>query len=61
MIECNKIFLDTTPIIYFLDEDANFGEKVRNIFEEIILSGKKMLSSVITCEEYLVYPYKTGN
>lgn len=61
MIECNKIFLDTTPIIYFLDEDVNFGESVRNIFEEIILSGKKMLSSMITCDEYLVYPYKTGN
>ena len=61
MIECNKIFLDTTPIIYFPDEDVNFGESVRNIFEEIILSGKKLLSSVITCEEYLVYPYKTGN
>lgn len=38
MIECNNIFLDTAPIIYFLDEDVNFGEKVRNIFEEIILS-----------------------
>ena len=25
----NKIFLDTTPIIYFLDVDVNFGERTR--------------------------------
>lgn len=61
MTECNRIFLDTTPIIYFLDEDIHFGEKVRGILEELILSGKEMSSSVITCEEYLVYPFKTGN
>lgn len=29
----NKVFLDTTPIIYFLDNDINFGDKTRNIRE----------------------------
>ena len=32
----NKVFLDTTPIIYFLDEDVNFGDKVENILSEIL-------------------------
>ena len=56
-----KVFLDTAPLIYFLDADEHFGETVRKIFEDILQSDKQMLTSVITCEEYLVYPYKTGN
>lgn len=61
MIECSKVFLDTTPIIYFLDEDVNFGNKVERILSEILLSGKEMVTSTITCMEYLTYPYKTDN
>ncbi len=57
----NKVFLDTTPIIYFLDEDVNFGDKVENILSEILESGRELLTSTITCMEYLTYPYKTGN
>lgn len=61
MTEYKKVFLDTTPLIYFLDADANFGDKVRGIFEEILQSEKQMFTSVITCAEYLVHPYRTGN
>ena len=61
MIEYNKVFLDTAPLIYFLDEDVNFGEKTRSILEEILSAGKSLTSSVITCEEYLTYPYRMGN
>lgn len=57
----NKIFLDTTPIIYFLDVDVNFGERTRQIFEEILSNDRQMVSSVITCTEYLTFPYRTGN
>ena len=56
-----KVFIDTAPFIYFLDENELFGDAVRKIFEEIINSEKTMISSVVTCEEYLVYPYKTDN
>lgn len=56
-----KVFLDTTPLIYFLDSDVYFGEKVREIFEEILCKGQKLVSSTITCAEYLVYPYRTNN
>ncbi len=61
MIGYNQVFLDTTPIIYFLDEDVNFGDKVRSVFDEILEDGKRMVTSTITCAEYLVYPYKTNN
>lgn len=61
MTEFEKVFLDTTPLIYFLDEDEHFGEKTRLILEKILSGEGKVISSVITETEYLVYPYRTGN
>ena len=61
MTEYNKVFLDTTPLIYFLDDDVNFGKKTKSILEEILSNNHTIVSSVITCVEYLVYPYRTGN
>ena len=57
----NRVFLDTTPLIYFLDDDPHFGDRTRLILEEILSSGRDVVSSVITCTEYLVYPYRTDN
>ena len=57
----SKVFLDTTPIIYFLDEDVNFGNKVENILSGILENGQEMVTSTITCMEYLTQPYKTNN
>ena len=56
-----KIFLDTTPIIYFLDADINYAEKVERIFEGLIENRSSMVISTVTCTEYLTYPYKMGN
>ncbi len=59
--EYKKIFLDTTPIIYFLDEDINYAEKVEKIFSDILENEKQMVTSTITCTEYMTYPYRMGN
>lgn len=61
MTDYKKVFLDTAPVIYFLDDDVNFGQKVADIFSSIIDDEKNMVTSVITCEEYLVFPYQTDN
>ena len=61
MTEFHKVFLDTAPLIYFLDEDIRFGGKMRAILESILNSGKRLITSSVTCEEYLVYPYRTAN
>ena len=61
MTEFNKVFLDTAPLIYFLDDDIHFGGKMRDILEYILNSGKKMITSSVTCAEYLVFPYRTAN
>lgn len=59
--EYKKIFLDTAPIIYFLDEDINYAEKVEKIFSDILENEKQMVTSTITCTEYMTYPYRMGN
>lgn len=61
MTEYKKVFLDTTPLIYFLDDDIHFGLKTRQIFEEILYNDRLLLISVLTCMEYLVHPYRTNN
>lgn len=61
MTDYSKVFLDTAPIIYFLDDDLNFGEKIKDILEEILETGKEMTTSVITCTEYLTFPYRNNN
>ena len=33
MTEYNKVFLDTTPLIYFLDNDVNFGNKLNRFLK----------------------------
>ena len=57
----SRVFLDTTPLIYFLDEDEHFGEKTYLILSELLARQAQLYTSAITCEEYLVYPYRTGN
>lgn len=61
MTDCRKVFLDTAPLIYLLDNDANYIQKIRLIFTELLEAGIPIVSSVITCEEYLVFPFRTNN
>ena len=63
MTEFKKIFLDTSPVIYILGEDKPFKAKTQQIifsFSEQIYAPKFVLST-ITCEEYLVIPYRTND
>lgn len=61
MKDSKKIFLDTMPIIYLLDNDKNFGEKTCKIFSVLSEQNVKFVSSFITVTEYLVYPYRMKN
>ena len=61
MTDFKKVFLDTAPFIYFLDNDPNFGTKTEQIISNFIREGKYITSSCISAAEYLVYPYRVGN
>ncbi len=57
----NKIFVDTSPIIYLLDENSPLRPKAEQIFSSCLNSRDTLITSTITCMEYLVFPYRTNN
>ncbi len=61
MTDYKKVFVDTAPFIYFIEKDDDnpqYHEKVKSFFKNGYDSGKKFVSSVITVEEYFVFPYR---
>ena len=53
-----KIFFDTSPLIYFLDANSIFKSKMDNIFYEILNNEIQFVTSAVTVEEFLVFPYR---
>ena len=61
MIGFKNAFVDTAPFIYFIDGNSNnlqYHEKVKRFFEYVYDNERKFVSSVITMEEYFVFPYR---
>ena len=58
MTEYKRIFLDTAPIIYFLDEPSPLRVKTEQILSEMIENHVEIVTSVVSCMEYLVHPYR---
>lgn len=64
MTDYKKVFVDTAPFIYFIEKDVNnpqYFEKVKNFFMGGYESNKEFVTSVITMEEYFVFPYRNNN
>lgn len=57
----NKIFIDTSPIIYLLDEKSPLRPKAEHFFSVALNRQSTLVTSTITCMEYLVFPYRTNN
>jgi predicted nucleic acid-binding protein len=56
-----QIFLDTAPVIYFVEKNPDFAPKAQEIFNRLD-DGKLMaVVSPITLAECLVLPYKQDN
>lgn len=61
MIDYKKAFVDTAPFIYFIEKDENnpqYYDKVKKFFSNGYEADKKFVTSVITMEEYFVFPYR---
>jgi predicted nucleic acid-binding protein len=56
----NRIFLDTAPVIYFIEKNPSFASRVQPIFEKLDNGGLTAVVSPITLAECLVLPYKLG-
>jgi len=54
-----KIFLDTAPLIYFIEEESSVLPLLNNLF--ISQNNCYFITSVITLSEVLVMPLRAGN
>lgn len=55
----SKTYFDTTPLIYFLDDEKPFSDKVAAFIFDHQNEDDFYLTSTITDTEYLVFPYRT--
>ncbi len=54
----SKIFLDTSPFIYALEDNALYSQKVRASISEYYISQIPLCTSLLTFTEYCVVPYR---
>jgi len=59
MTDFSRIFLDTSPIIYYLQENELYYSKMKWFWREY--ESYDYVTSAITITEYLTYPYKIGD
>lgn len=57
----SRIFIDTAPIIYFIEKNHRYLNIVRPVFVEIDAGKIEAITSTITLLEVLVLPFKTKN
>ena len=56
-----KIYFDTTPLIYFLDDEKPFSDKVALFIFNHQEEDDFFITSSITDTEYLVFPYRQND
>lgn len=54
----SRIFLDTAPIIYFLDKKEPYFEKLLDFFFDNSQDNSQFYTSAITNTEFLTIPYR---
>lgn len=60
MTEFRRVFIDTAPIIYYLENSSLYRETMAKFFIKCIKENIQIVTSAITVEEYLVFPYSSG-
>ncbi|MCR4938856.1 MAG: PIN domain-containing protein [Treponemataceae bacterium] len=57
----SRFFLDTAPLIYFLDKSSLYFEKMKHFIFKSATEDSQFYTSVITDMEYSVIPYRNDN
>ena len=60
MTEFKRVFVDTAPIIYYLENSSLYMDSIKKFFTKCIEENIQIVTSSITVEEYLVFPYSSG-
>ncbi|MFB2938632.1 type II toxin-antitoxin system VapC family toxin [Aerosakkonemataceae cyanobacterium BLCC-F154] len=53
--------LDSAPLIYFIEQNPNYVEMMRFFFRALNRGEFRVITSVVTSTEVLVYPLRQGN
>lgn len=59
MTDSKKIFLDTAPIVYYLENNELYSSRVKKFWK--IYVDCDYITSAVTITEYLTYPYQQNN
>jgi len=60
MTDFKRVFIDTAPIIYFLENSSQYMESMEKFFTRCMKEHIQIVTSTLTIEEYLVLPYSNG-
>ena len=60
MIVYKKVFVDTAPLIYLLENHPVYFDRMKSLFLKWHETDIQVVTSAITLHEYCVYPYKQG-
>jgi predicted nucleic acid-binding protein len=55
------VCLDSAPLIYFIEENPTYLEMTDAFFEAMVRGEFRVVTSVVTLLEVLVYPLRQGN
>ena len=53
--------LDTAPLIYFIEENPTYLERTDVFFEAMVRGEFRVVTSVVSLLEVLIYPLRQGN
>lgn len=59
MIDSKNIFLDTAPIVYYLENNELYYSNMKKFWKEY--EDCDYVTSAVTVTEYLTYPYQQNN
>ena len=59
MTDSKKIFLDTAPIVYYLENNELYYSNMKRFWKEY--EDCDYVTSAVTVTEYLTYPYQQDN
>lgn len=60
MTDFRRVYIDTSPFIYYLEHSTLYVNKMKKFFERCLENNIQIVTSTITIEEYLVFPYTSG-
>jgi predicted nucleic acid-binding protein len=61
LLKGKVVFLDTAPLIYFIEKNSRYLDVVKPVIELIVSQQAKGMTSTITLLEVLVLPLREGN